>query len=102
MARGPAKVGLRPPAPLRRPFRAQIDPMPRTCPISWVITSLSVPSACILARSAVSKDITPRAGRNAAAPADAGLRWVGPACPRILPGPSMGTPWAMMRTSSIT
>src|SRR6185436_10702434 len=66
------------------------------------MTSLSVPFCSIFFRSAVSKDMIPLAGRKAAAPALAGRRWVGPACPRIPPGPSIGVPWARMRMSSMT
>src|SRR5206468_952288 len=58
--------------------------------------------ACMFARSAVSNCIRPLAGMNAAAPALAGRRCVGPACPRIPPGPSMATADASMRTSSMT
>jgi hypothetical protein len=54
-------------------------------PISWAITSCSAPSASIRPRSAVSKDMIPFAGRNAASPAAwAGRGWSRPArgsCP---------------------
>ncbi len=102
IAPAPANVGLDVPAPFSSPFWAHMVPMPSTWPISWVMTSLSVPSDSMRARSAVSNDIFPLAGRNADRPADAGRTWLGPACPRILPTPSIATPSARMRTSSMT
>ena len=77
-------------------------PIPSTWPISWVMTSSSVPSEAILARSAVSKDMIPFAVSDALGAVPAGRRWVGPACPRTRPGPSMSTPWARITTSSIS
>ena len=79
IAPGPANVGLEVRGRFRSPLSSQIVPMPSTWPISWAMTSLSVPSLSIFARSAVSKDMMPFTGRNAAAPAERGLTWVGPA-----------------------
>src|SRR5882757_894756 len=101
MAPGPANVGSAVPSPLSRSLTFQTVPMPSTWPISWVITSFSVPSASMFARSAVSNDMMPLAGVNAALPADSGRRWVGPAWPRTRPAPSMSEPWARIRTSSM-
>ena len=86
----PENVGLSVPSPLSSFFSGQIVPMPRTWPISWVMTSLSVPSVCIFFRSSVSKVMMPLAGSSAAAPEPSGRTWVGPAWPRILPGPVDG------------
>jgi hypothetical protein len=66
------------------------------------MTSSSVPAEAMSARSAVSKDMIPLAGSDALGAVPVGRRWVGPACPSTRPDPSMFTPWARMRTSSMT
>ena len=98
----PMKVGFPELMPFSSFFSDHTVPMPRTCPISCVMTSFKVPAASIAARSAVSNCIDPLAGRNAAAPAAAGRIAVGPACPRMPFTPSMSLPSARIRMSSIT
>src|SRR4029450_5456769 len=75
------------------PLRSQMVPTPITCPISWVMTSFSVPSFCMACRSAVSNDMMPFTGRNLDLPALAGRMCVGPACPGVPRGPAMGGAW---------
>ena len=60
------------------------------------MTLTRLPSRSICARSALSKDMTPVAGMKLT-----GLRSIGPARPSTPRGPSMNSPAASMRTSSI-
>ena len=92
----PVNSGSGPPAPMIRSRRSKIVPKPSTWPISWTMTLTRLPSLSICSRSALSKAMTPVAGMKLP-----GRRSIGPARPMIDPGPSIRSPVASMRTSSI-
>ena len=92
----PVNVGLTVPAPWRSPSSSQFVPKPSTWPISWVMTLTRLPSASIVARSAVSKYMTP-GGRAGSCRGAAGSGRPGRGSRR---GPSIAAPSASMTMSS--
>ena len=60
----PVNSGSAPPAPVISPSRSNSVPKPSTWPISWTMTLTRLPSASICARSALSNDMMPVAGRK--------------------------------------